>query len=100
MAGIERSFKDSQRSLVKRLGLGIASLWAIDFSQIVKRRRNGRTVGSIGRLPYCQRSLVKRFDVGIASLRALEHSEAAERERNIRMARTERFLTYRQRSLV
>jgi hypothetical protein len=61
MAATERFFADRQRSLLERLGVGVAALVVVEQSQVVERCRDVGMVGTMRFLEDRQRSLVERL---------------------------------------
>ena len=68
MVGTERLLADRQRSLVERLGLGVAALVSVQLSQVVQRLRDIGMVGTERLLADRQRALVERLGLGVAAL--------------------------------
>ena len=69
MIGTERFLSDRQRSLVERLGVGVATLVIVKHRQIVQRRSDIGMIGTERFLSDRQRPLEERLGVGIATLR-------------------------------
>ena len=78
----------------------VATLGAVENSQIVQRNRNIGMIGTECFLAYCQRALVQRLRIRIATLSSYRVRQIVQRSCNIGMIGTERFLVYRQRALV
>jgi hypothetical protein len=60
---------DGQRTFVKRLGVGVATLISVEQSQVIEVRREAGMVGTQRSLINCQRAFVERLGVSIATLR-------------------------------
>ena len=92
-----RLLADRQRSLEKRLGVGVATPVFVEYSQVVERIRDIVRVRPSRLLADRQRSLEKQLGIRVATLRLVEISQVVERSRDIVRVRASRLLEYRQR---
>ena len=79
MVRTERLLADRQRSLVQRLGVGVATLILVERSQVVQRIRDIGMIGTEGFLLDRQRSLIQRLGLGVATLILVELSQIVQR---------------------
>ena len=79
MIAPERLFPNGQRTLVQRLGVGVAALAAIQRSQIVQRRCDIGMIAPERLFPNGQRTLVQRLGVGVAALAVIQQSQIVQR---------------------
>ena len=71
MVGPEDLLEDRQRSLVERLGGGVAALCEVQPGQLVEAGGDRGMVRSEGLFPDYQGSSVERFGLGVAALVAV-----------------------------
>ena len=80
MVGAECLLADRQRSLVERVGVGVAALVLVEQSQIVQRLRDIGMARTERLLADSQRSLEERLGVGIVALFPIELSQIVQRD--------------------
>jgi len=66
--GAERFLEDRQRPLVEWLGIGVATLGAVQVGQIVHRLRDIGVIGAERHLPDRQCPIVEWVGIGVATL--------------------------------
>src|ERR1700738_4957383 len=95
----ERLFPNGQRTLVQRLGLGVAAFVVIEQSQTVQRSCDIGMIAPERLFPNGQRTLVQRPGLGVAALAVIEPSQIVQRHCDIGMTTPERLFPNGQCSL-
>src|ERR1700738_2052715 len=89
MIAPERLLVNRQRTLVERLGVGVAALVVIEQRQIVQRRRDLGMIAPECLLVNGQRTLVQRLGVGVAGFAAIQLSQIVQRRCDLGMVAPE-----------
>ena len=85
MVGAQRLLADGERSLVERLGFGVAALGREEYGQVVEHHAHVGVIGAQRLLADAEGAPVERLRVGVAALLAMQPGQVVERGAQPRM---------------